>query len=205
MITVIDYGIGNIGSILNMIKKAGGKAQYTSEPSEIDKADKLILAGVGSFDAGIRNLKLNDLDLLLKKKVLDDEIPILGICLGMQLMTNKSEEGILDGLGWIDAKTIKFNFGNNAKYKIPHMGWNTVTIDKGGPLFKNIDNKSRFYFVHSYHVVCNNPEDILTTTEYGINFVSSFQKENIMATQFHPEKSLRYGLMVMKNFVELEV
>jgi len=205
MITVIDYGIGNIGSIINMIKKAGGNAHYTSDLSEIDKAEKLILAGVGAFDTGIKNLKINNLDAILRKKVIDEGTPILGICLGMQLMAKKSEEGKLNGLNWIDGITVRFNFQEDMKYRVPHMGWNTVNIQKNNSLFKNIDVNSRFYFVHSYHVICHNHEDILTKTNYGIDFVSSFQRENIMATQFHPEKSLRYGLKLMKNFVELKI
>jgi imidazole glycerol-phosphate synthase subunit HisH len=204
MIVVIDYGMGNIGSIINMIKKAGGESTVTSDPETIDKAKKLIIPGVGSFDNGMKKLSSLGLIDVLNKKVLEEKVPVMGVCLGMQLLGNSSEEGQLPGLGWIDADTIRFRFeGENQKLRIPHMGWNNIFIKKTGSLFNDMYDDPSFYFVHSYHVVCNNPEDILAVTNYGFDFVSSLQHENIMATQFHPEKSHKYGLKVIKNFVEL--
>jgi imidazole glycerol-phosphate synthase subunit HisH len=204
MIVVIDYGMGNIGSIINMIKRAGGESMVTADPEIIGNAKKLIIPGVGSFDNGMKNLTSLGLIDILNKKALEEKVPIMGVCLGMQLLGKSSEEGQLPGLGWIDAKTIRFQFeGENQKLRIPHMGWNNVFIKKPGSLFTDMYDDPSFYFVHSYHVVCNNPEDVLAVTNYGFDFVSSLQHKNIMATQFHPEKSHKYGLKMIKNFVEL--
>jgi imidazole glycerol-phosphate synthase subunit HisH len=204
MIVIIDYGMGNLGSILNMLKKIGALAKVSSDAQEIDQADKLILPGVGAFDTGMHRLaELNLIDLL-NDKVLSRKTPTLGVCLGMQLLTKRSEEGVLPGLGWIDGETIHFRFDpKQANLKIPHMGWNTITIRRGGNLFEELNGESRFYFAHSYHVVCNQPEDILTTTNYGYECVSALQRENIMGAQFHPEKSHKFGMKLLKNFAEL--
>lgn len=204
MTIIIDYGMGNLGSIVNMLKKIGTKVLISRDIESIEKADKLILPGIGAFDTGIKNLVQEGLIEALNKKVIGEKTPILGICLGMQLLTKSSEEGHLHGLGWIDAQTIRFKFderGNNLK--IPHMGWNTVRLNKESPLFKEMFAEPRFYFVHSYHVVCNDEHDILTTTHYGYEFVSSIQKDNIMGVQFHPEKSHKFGMKLLKNFVDL--
>lgn len=202
MITIIDYGMGNLGSVKNMLKKIGEKSLITSKKEDIEKAHKILLPGVGSFDSAVKNLqKLNLIDVI-KKRVLEDKIPIMGICLGMQLLTKGSEEGTLEGFGFIDAYASKFFFKNQS-LPIPHMGWNTVNQKKDSNLFfdKNVQNK-RFYFVHSYAVQCNNEDDILTTTYYGYEFVSCFEKENIMGCQFHPEKSHKFGMKLLRNFVE---
>jgi len=203
MITVIDYQTGNIGSIVNMIKKAGGEAVFSSDLEQIETAEKFILPGVGSFDIGMQKLtELGFIDVL-KRRVIKDKIPILGICLGMQLLAERSEEGVLPGLGFISGDVVKFRFNNiNANLRIPHMGWNSVNIKKESPLFYDMYENPVFYFVHSYHVVCNNPEDVVSTTNYGYDFASSLQRENIFGTQFHPEKSHKYGLRLIKNFVE---
>ena len=202
MITIIDYGMGNLGSIANMIKKVGGKSVITSNKDEIKKAKKLLLPGVGAFDNAVKNLKNLDLWDLIKEKVLVEKNPIMGICLGMQLLTKGSEEGKLEGFGFIDAYTKKFTFENN-KLKIPHMGWNIVKLQKTSKLFQGMENQeNRFYFVHSYAVECYEEKDILTTTFYGYEFVSSFEKENIIGCQFHPEKSHKFGMALFKNFVE---
>ena len=201
MIVVIDYNMGNTGSIVNMIKKAGGEAVISSEPEQIENAEKLILPGVGAFDAGMQNLAKLGFINILRKKVTEQKTPILGICLGLQLVTERSEEGILPGLGLVDASTVRFRFVSNS-LRIPHMGWNSLVVRKESPLFYDMYPDSVFYFVHSYHVVCNNAEDILSTTNYGYDFVSSLQSGNIFGTQFHPEKSHKYGLKLMKNFVE---
>ena len=203
MIIVLDYEMGNIGSIINMIKKAGGEAVLSSDLARIETAEKLILPGVGSFDTGMQNLDKLGLIDVLRRRVIREKVPILCICLGMQLLSEKSEEGVLPGLGFISGQTVKFKFDNvNANLRIPHMGWNSVNIKKESPLFCEMYENPIFYFVHSYHIVCNNAEDVLTTTSYGYEFTSSLQRENIFGTQFHPEKSHKYGLRLMKNFVE---
>lgn len=204
MITIIDYGMGNLGSIKNMLKKIGVGAIISSNHKVIEDADKLILPGIGAFDAGMKNLDDLGLITILNSKVIKNNTPILGICLGMQLLTKCSEEGNTQGLGWIDAQTVQFKFdGNNNTLKVPHMGWNTTCINKESPLFNEMFVEPRFYFVHSYHVVCNNDHDILTTTHHGYEFASSIQKDNIMGVQFHPEKSHKFGMRLLKNFVEL--
>tara|TARA_Y100000766_G_C18897604_1_gene601740 strand:+ start:1639 stop:2250 length:612 start_codon:yes stop_codon:yes gene_type:complete len=203
MVVVIDYGMGNLGSVLNMIKKIGYKCTISSEKDVINSANKLILPGVGSFDNGINQLKKYNLVDLLNKKVLVEKTPILGICLGMQLMTNSSEEGSQKGLGWIDAETKKFNFKSNKDLKIPHMGWNYINLENKNPLFNNLSENSKFYFVHSYYVKCKDVQNSIAFVKYGHKFTCAFAKNNIMATQFHPEKSHKYGYNLLKNFLEL--
>ena len=199
MTIIIDYGMGNLGSIANMIKKVGHKSIITSDLAEIRRATKLILPGVGAFDNGMKSLKELGLIEVLNQKILDEKTPILGICLGMQLMTKSSEEGVLNGLGWIDAETRRFE---SDTLKIPHMGWNTINHQKKSKLFDELEREKRYYFVHSYYVSSNNEKEILTTTSYGFDFVSAFERENIIGVQFHPEKSHRFGMNLMKNFVE---
>lgn len=199
MLTIIDYGMGNLGSIANMIKKVGGKCIISSNLDELKNADKLILPGVGAFDNGIKNLKKNGIFDVVNKKVLIDKTPILGICLGMQLMTKSSEEGIEEGLSWVNAETIKFK---NQDLKIPHMGWNTIEVQKQSNLIEKSEIESRFYFVHSYYVKSNEKNDVLTSTTYGNEFVSSFEKENIIGVQFHPEKSHKFGMKLFQYFIE---
>jgi glutamine amidotransferase len=193
--------MGNLGSILNMIKYIGGKAIITSRVDDVKNAGKLILSGVGAFDNGMRNIMDSGLLPILNEKVLNNKTPILGICLGMQLLTRRSEEGKLSGLRWIDGEIIRFRFnGNLSELKVPHMGWNDITIQKESGLFHGLDKNPRFYFIHSYHIVCDHPADVLSTTHYGYDFVSAVQKGNIMGTQFHPEKSHKFGMQVLKNF-----
>ena len=200
-ITIIDYGMGNIGSIQNMLKKIGADSIVTSYTGEIKNSLKLILPGVGSFDTGIKNLIKLDLVDILNHKVINEKTPIIGFCLGMQLMTRSSEEGKLRGFGWMDAKTCRFRFNNSDEYKIPHMGWNSIKIMKDNPLLMEQSDRTRFYFVHSYHVICKQSKDILFMTNYGYDFVSGFMKNNIVGLQFHPEKSHKYGMQILKNFV----
>jgi glutamine amidotransferase len=204
MIVIVDYGMGNIGSILNMLKKVGAPAaKISSETKDIEQADKLILPGVGAFDTGMQRLREKNLIGLLNEKVVKSKTPTLGICLGMQLLTKVSEEGELPGLGWIDAETIRFRFDpKQSGLKIPHMGWNMVKVQREATLFKDMYAEPRFYFVHSFHVVAHNPEDVLATTEYGYDFVSAIQHGHIVAVQFHPEKSHKFGMKLYKNFVE---
>lgn len=202
MIVIVDYKMGNVGSIFNMLKRIGVEAVISDHASEIQAADKLVLPGVGSFDAGIESLKTLGLTEILTEQVLERKVPILGICLGMQLMTLHSQEGQLNGLGWIDAETIRFSFQeDNRRPKIPHMGWNSITLSRSTPIFPELGEEQRFYFVHSYHVVCDR-EHALSTTSYGYEFVSSFLKENVLGVQFHPEKSHQYGMRFFKNWCE---
>lgn len=206
MIVVINMNLGNVGSILNMLKKIGVKAFLSSRSEDIEKAEKLILPGVGSFDNAVSNMSQLKLLDVINQKVLKDKIPILGICLGAQLMTRNSEEGSCPGFGWIDACTVRFNFDSNPlKLKVPHMGWNQVRQLKDSLLFRPMDEdeERRFYFVHSYHMACDNPADILTTSNYGFDFTSAFERENIYGVQFHPEKSHKYGMRLLQNFADL--
>lgn len=204
MIVIVDYGMGNLGSILNMLKKIGApSAKISTDPRDIEQAEKLILPGVGAFDTGMKHLRETGLIPLLNEKVVKAKVPTLGVCLGMQLITKKSEEGELPGLGWLDAETIRFSFDPmKTGLKVPHMGWNTVKIQRAGTLFNEMYPDARFYFVHSYHVVAHNANDVLAMTNYGYDFVSAVQHENIMAAQFHPEKSHKFGMRLYKNFVE---
>lgn len=203
MIVIVDYGMGNLGSILNMFKRVDVEAKISSNIQDIEEAKKIVLPGVGAFDNAMNNLKDLRIIPMLNKRVIEEKTPILGICLGMQLLSKRSEEGVLEGLGWIDAETIRFKFDDNKSLKIPHMGWNTIDIKKECCLFKDMYEESGFYFVHSYHVKCKNPENILTTTNHGIEFCSSVVKDNIFGAQFHPEKSHKFGMKLLKNFAEL--
>lgn len=202
MIVIVNYGLGNLGSVLNMFKKIGVPAKISENINDIESAEKILIPGVGSFDKGISKLNQTGYTELLNKKVLLDKVPTLGICLGMQLMTKGSEEGTLPGLGWFDAQTVKFKIDTN-KFKIPHMGWNEIKEVKETSVFKNFHDTPRFYFVHSYHAVCNRQEDIWLTSNYGYDFVCGIQKDNIYGAQFHPEKSHKFGMTLLKNFAQL--
>ena len=205
MITIINYGIGNLTSVKNMLKKAGAEdVRISSSPEDIASADKILLPGVGHFDYGMKNLHESGLIPLLEKRVINDKIPILGICLGAQLMTKRSDEGVNPGLGWVDAETVRFDSARMPEnYKIPHMGWNYVTPNKQVSLFDFLPEETRFYFVHSYHLKMNNRADEWLTTHYGFDFCAAYQKDNIFACQFHPEKSHKFGMQLFKNFVAL--
>lgn len=202
MITIIDYKTGNLGSILNILRKIGEDSVITSDIDEIASASKIILPGVGAFDTGMKNLTDLGLVDILNKKVVSEKIPVLGICLGMQLLSNGSEEGMYKGLGWIDAKTVRFRFVDTAEYKIPHMGWNFIKQQKESKLFSGMFTDPRFYFVHSYYFKANDPSDILTSTDYEIEFTSAIERGNILGVQFHPEKSHKFGMKLLKNFVD---
>ncbi|MCD6068698.1 MAG: wbuY [Bacteroidetes bacterium] len=200
MITIINYGMGNLGSIVNMFKKIGVEAKVTGDIKEIEQADKILLPGVGAFDAAMSRIKANGLTEVLNYKATEQKVPVLGICLGMQLLTDSSEEGMLPGLGWIPAKTIKFNFTKESGLKVPHMGWNMVKENRPSQLTKDFEEESRFYFVHSYYVKCENDENSVLKTNYGLEFDSAIQKDNIYGAQFHPEKSHKFGMKLLKNF-----
>jgi len=186
-----------------MLKKIGVDAVVSSSVPDIAGADKLILPGVGGFDAGMDSINRIGIISALNDKVVARKTPILGICLGMQLFTRASEEGHFQGLGWIDARTLKFRFDDSCgNIKVPHMGWNSVSPRKSSALLDGMGEDARFYFVHSYHVVCGDDRDVLTTTHYGQDFVSAFEKGNIIGTQFHPEKSHKFGMRLLKNFID---
>jgi glutamine amidotransferase len=201
-IVIIDYGMGNVGSIQNMLKHVGFSSIISSKENDITSAKKLIIAGVGAFDAGITNFK--PLLPLVERKVLKEETPILGICLGMQLFSESSEEGVLPGFGWIKCQTVRFRFDSDTKLRVPHMGWNTVNISKKeSKLLSGLPTDSRFYFVHSFYYHNVPEQDVLATTTHGIDFVSAVEKENIYGVQFHPEKSHKFGMKLLQNFAEL--
>ncbi len=203
MIVIIDYGMGNLGSIRNMIRRMGGESVISHDENEIRGADKLILPGVGAFDHGMQKLHEMNIVPVLNEVVLEQKKPVLGICLGMQLLSNSSEEGELPGLGWIDSKTVKFSFDTDHQHlKIPHMGWNTVKVCQNSDLVDALGDEPRYYFVHSYHVVCQDPANELLKTEYGYEFVSGMYRDNIFGVQFHPEKSHKFGMQLFKNFIE---
>jgi len=203
MIVIIDYGLGNLGSIKNMLKKIGVDSVITSDLDTISNAKKIILPGVGSFDNGIKNLDDLGLIPILNRKVLEESIPILGICLGMQLFTKSSEEGTLDGLGWVNAESVKFKTEHlKERFSVPHMGWEYITQQKESKLMLDMYQESKFYFVHSYYVKCNIDTDVLFGSNYIHDFVSAFEKDNIIGVQFHPEKSHKFGMKLLKNFVD---
>lgn len=204
MIVIVDYGMGNLRSIKHKFDRMGIPSAISSDVEEIARADKLILPGVGNFAAAMQNLEKLRLIPILEKKVIDEKTPILGICLGMQLLTGSSEEGHASGLGWIDAETVRFNFGDaNAGLKIPHMGWNSVSILRDSQILDGIDNNLRFYFVHSYHVACKDQCNAVAKTCYGYDFPPIIQKGHIYGIQFHPEKSHGQGIKILKNFASV--
>jgi len=202
VIAIVNYGMGNLASINNMLKKIGAKSEITSDPARIRSAQKLILPGVGAFDTGMK--RLADLGLMdvLNEQVRQRGIPVLGICLGMQLMTAGSEEGALSGLAWIDADTRRFRPLENSALKVPHMGWNVVRSEKPSALLRNCVGEQRFYFVHSYYVCCRSRADVLLTSDFAGTFDAGFERANIMGVQFHPEKSHRFGMSLLRNFAE---
>lgn len=201
-VVIIDYGMGNLRSVENKFNSQNCTVRISSDKDCILNADKLVLPGVGHFKNGIKNLKERGLVEVLEQKVLVDKTPILGICLGMQLFTHFSEEGNVEGLGWIDATTKKFEFDFRTSFlKTPHMGWNSLRVKKEHDIVNNIWDEDQFYFVHSYFVQCENENDILTETQYGQLFASSIQKDNIVGVQFHPEKSHDCGALMIENFV----
>lgn len=200
-VVVIDYGIGNVGSIINMLKKIGVHSVVSGDARMIEVARKLILPGVGAFDKGMSQLHNSGLVPLLHHKVVEQKTPVLGICLGMQLMTIGSEEGQMPGLGWIDATTIRFDFSATAaRPKVPHMGWNELAVKTDHSMFRGMETSPRFYFVHSYHVICKQEQDVIATTTHGYSFVSVFARGCLTGVQFHPEKSHKYGMMLLQNW-----
>jgi imidazole glycerol-phosphate synthase subunit HisH len=204
-VVIVDYGIGNIGSIQNMLKRFDCNVKLTRDTTQILAADKIILPGVGAFDKGMKSLMDSGLLGTIRQTVLEKKAPILGICLGMQLLMDTSEEGELSGLGFIPGEVKKFDpmAAKKKGYKIPHMGWNNVHATNNSKLLNGLDDENRFYFVHSYYVSCRENQHIIGESSHGEVFNSVIQKENIYGVQFHPEKSHRFGLQLLKNFVEI--
>ncbi|MCU0448298.1 MAG: imidazole glycerol phosphate synthase subunit HisH [Bernardetiaceae bacterium] len=201
-IVIIDYGMGNLGSIQNMLKKIGQPAVIASEPTVVSQAAKLILPGVGAFDHAMANLAQRGLTEVIQQRVAKGR-PLLGICLGMQLLAHRSDEGTLPGLGLVPGQVVKFSVP--APLKIPHMGWNVVQYQANSPLFRGFANwdEARFYFVHSYYYQCHDPGHVAATTWYGTHFASAVQNGLVFGTQFHPEKSHKFGLLLLRNFAQL--
>tara|TARA_B110000037_G_C17086434_1_gene492140 strand:+ start:925 stop:1542 length:618 start_codon:yes stop_codon:yes gene_type:complete len=201
-IVIVDYSCGNIDSVNSAVSYHGFKATITRDPKIINNADKIILPGQGSFKIGVNNLKEYGIFDLLRSKALKDNTPILGICLGMQILATVGfENGQEDGLNLIPGSVKKMK---ETKLKLPHIGWNEVKISKKNPIFKDIKDQTDFYFVHSYRFICEDNNDILTTTKYEDTFISSVCKKNIFGVQFHPEKSLVAGLQLIKNFIHIK-
>ena len=202
MIVVVDYEAGNIASVLNMIRKAGGEAKLSGDPAEVETAKRLVLPGVGAFDHGMAMLREKGLVEPIIAAA-NSGIPLMGICLGMQLLGESSEEGQTAGLGLLPATFRRFRFDKESKLRIPHVGWNTVRIEQDNPMLDESEGKNRFYFVHSFHAECADSDIVLATCDYGYEFPAAIGRENIFGFQFHAEKSHRFGLQLFRRFLEL--
>ena len=206
MTGILNYGVGNTGSILNMLKRLSIPCRLVEGPEDFDGIERILLPGVGAFDTGMASLARHGFVEVLNNFALERRMPVLGICLGMQLLARRSEEGELPGLGWIGGDVIRFlqNAGDAApRLKIPHMGWNEVTPRPESPLFKGLEIEPRFYFVHSYHFVCDSPDDVAGSVDYGGVATAAVSCGNIHGVQFHPEKSHRFGMKLLENFCAL--
>ena len=202
MVAIIDYGLGNLRSVAGAVAKVGFEARITSDVNELKSAEKLILPGVGAFADGMKNLRERGLVEPLTQMVAHEKKPILGICLGAQLLTKSSEEfGHHEGLGWIDASVMRLN--PQGGLRVPHVGWNDLFQVRPSVLFEGIPNGALFYYVHSFHIVCNDPKLVIGECEYGMRVTAAVQSGSIYATQFHPEKSQLHGLQMLKNFLTL--
>ena len=200
VISIVDYGVCNLGSIRNMLNRLELQSELASTPEAIASARKLILPGVGAFDHGMRELAQRRLIEPLREKGRDGVTPILGICLGMQLLGEASEEGEAGGLGIVEGRCVRFQFPEGSPWRVPHMGWNELDARRESPLLEGFESGARFYFTHSYHFVCKTDGDVLATASHGIDFTAAVQRGNVYGVQFHPEKSHRFGLALMERF-----
>ena len=204
MITIIDYGLGNIRAFVNVYERLNISINIAHKPDEIRNATKIILPGVGAFDHAMSQLNNSGMRDELENQVLNNNVPVIGICVGMQMLAKSSDEGKLAGLGWINGVVKIFDSSKIPfKTKFPHMVWNTIDPVKKVPLLEGFDTQSRFYFLHSYYFVCNSPDDIIATTSYGISYTSAFARNNIFGIQFHPEKSHMNGIQLLHNFAKI--
>lgn len=203
VISIVDYGVCNLGSIRNMLRKLGFQSELVTTPQALASARKIILPGIGAFDHGIAALRERGLAEPLRLKALEEKIPLLGICLGMQLLGNASEEGSAPGLGLIDGRCVRFRAGEGSSLRVPHMGWNEISPKRADPILQGLDSGSRFYFTHSYHFKCDAAEDVLASTLYGAEFTAAVQRGNVRGVQFHPEKSHRFGMTLLRNFAAI--
>jgi glutamine amidotransferase len=206
MIGIIDYGVGNINAFINILKQIGVPYKRVSNESELVNVQKLILPGVGHFDYAMKRFQDSGMIDKINKMVLQQNTPVLGVCVGMQMMANNSDEGILPGLGWINAEVKKFDSTQligNEPLPLPHMGWNDITLEKFSPILSGLENNSHFYFLHSFYFVCHVDSDRIATANYGSNFTCVANHKNVFGVQFHPEKSHNYGIKLLKNFSEI--
>ena len=204
MITIIDYGVGNINAFVNVYKRVDVPVKIAKTAADLEEAEKLILPGVGHFDYAMTKLNNSGMREKLDHLVIDKKIPVIGICVGMQMMANYSDEGEVEGLKWIDASVKKFDETKiHQVTRLPHMGWNDVKPMSNMPLFKGLENDAIFYFLHTYYFECNNPNDVMAVSDYGIEFASAAHHENKYGIQFHPEKSHHYGEILLHNFAKL--
>jgi imidazole glycerol-phosphate synthase subunit HisH len=201
VITIVDYGLGNLGSVRNMLKRIGVPAVITGDLDEIAKAEKLLLPGVGAFDNAMERIDASGLRQVLDHKAMVERIPVLGICLGMQLLTRSSEEGKRAGLGWIPGGAFRFPVEGNLK--VPHMGWNVVEPVGDSPLTRDLPEESRFYFVHSFYVKADDDRHAVLKARHGVRFDAAVQRDNVFGAQFHPEKSHRFGMKLLENFARI--
>lgn len=204
MIAILNYGLGNLASIKNMFKRIGADAEVTNDHNVIENASKILLPGVGHFKQGMQNLQDSGLVELLQNEVIIKKKPILGICLGAQLMTAYSEEGDVDGLAWVDAKTVRFDAQMLENLPVPHMGWSDIKLTNKNVLWSDLPDAPRFYFVHSYHFRFNDKTQVTATANYGYEFECAFNKGNVYGAQFHPEKSHKFGMRVLENFCKVD-
>lgn len=204
MIVIINYGLGNLNAFVNIFKKLDIPVKIATQESDLENATKIVLPGVGAFDHAMAKLNESGMRETLDDLVLNKKLPVIGICVGMQILAKSSDEGVMPGLGYIDGVVRKFDTSNfKQKTRLPHMGWNDIVPKQGHSLFKDLEKVPLYYFLHSYYFECNKSEDAIATADYGTEFVCAVNNENIYGVQFHPEKSHHYGVQLLKNFAEL--